>query len=378
MKSLLKTFCQSILLISFCSCGGDSIVTPPSELPSVKVGSGNALDSGSVTNLSSIPSSLNISFESALDVSTVSNENISLACEEEENISVALAEDTDGIPDNEISITPEISLPELDTCTLTISTGLKSFNLVSNEMIRSKYLLNEELNYVFTTPCADTLPFRNEFRNEVDFFSDCWTSKYHDGNVNLDFDTDLGLLDFIGLSSFDSDSSVIVPELSREINFSEDMSLELKISSFENFIEEGSNIIDSDSFGISLGVARRESSHTCLIQGNGGLGVKLLSFWTDENGSLSGNTVTLSGTGSSSEENFSGESFYLRLQKNNDAYTCSYRISESGSYTDINAIPITGSTTADLGSIIFSNTHVQGNESSIRIDSLTLLSSIDE
>jgi hypothetical protein len=353
MKSI-KFSSLLIILLFFSYCGGSAEVTPPTELPTVRSGD-DILEAGQTTELASIPTVLSFSFENDIDPSTLTSENVTLSCEEVEDISFDI-----GSSNNSFDLIPTLPLPQKDTCTVTLGTGLTLNSLSAGLSSQSAFkFLSEELVYTFITPCSDTLPAREEFNNS-ETLSECWgLTDAEQALLSPDFDSSEGNVIFNYQSTFDTSSDGSINISLTNDTLPDNYTVEVKINSFNNLNRFVGN--DLEMFQSTLTGSNNSEFYTIYIVGNNNSGINL------EDAGNGSNSIQLGTSGDDSSEILGSQALFLRATKTGTNFRGSYRIGESGDFTDLGTsdMSIPGITDSFALFLIFHNSILSDTDISL-------------
>lgn len=331
------------VLSALLSCGS-AVVSPPTELPSITSG-GDTLDSGSTTALSSVPSNLALSFPSALDPDTFTTDNVTLTCEDQESLSISEDEDTDGIANNEYTITPEDGFPQLSSCSLEFSTEIQTANLSLEDPIQAQLvkknasLFNEEVAFAFTTPCDLSGRFREDFNwQNITSTDDLCLSFFNFEGGNVAMTIGEGIVTFDVASILDTDTTTLVMAQSVSEDFTE---ARLKIVDFSGLESPGTGGSD-DPNGFKLSASSVENTDF-------GVECKLIKYTSDDiavqfkvrdvdNNQLASSTLII-GTGNKMGDITAESSMYLRLGTDPETggRSCEYRFGDTGSFIPVSS-----------------------------------------
>lgn len=366
MKILLAFF----LIISLSYCGGAATI-PPSELPSVQIGD-TTLTEGQITSVSVIPGSITFSYEDDLDSSTVTEDNITLACEGSETFTL----DTES-SSTAFTLTPDSPFSQKDICSITLGSEL-SFASISQELSNESNFMkafSDDYNYLFSTPCASTditYGWRDEF-NSTDTISECWTQTDLGADVlTPDLSSSPGSLVF---SSTTDDAPWAYNFYSQDFStLPSNAILEVKISEFNNFYYGSVESDPEDGITIGIGNSNIDGAVACLVRGNAGSGLLFVAEEDDSDlNTIRKTEAAIGNTGDDSSDVTGGEPLFIQLTKTDNSYQCAYRIGESGAFTNVgSALEVT--TVSDDLKIIFGIGHRNTSEATTsKIDYVKLL-----
>lgn len=366
-----------ISLILLQACGsGSAIVTSPPELPTVTLGD-QELDSENSTELTSIPQNIALSFVQAMDNSTVNTDNITISCEENETFSITSDTDTDGIENNEYTLTPANPLPQNNSCSLNLGTGLSTASLSASQGLLQKFdaLVSETTSYEFTTPCAATGdPFQEEFK-AADSLSDCLSQVRVDGNISFALEQDTDFLTATTESDYDSQDGNQA-FFYQAVDFGANFEFVVKVLNFTNLTTPtGVSNSDADGFYITLVDAEGGSNFQidCGLEkiDTSNLGIFYNATDADGNSMGSGNASLGSGSSLSDIDTEETGSLYIKISGSSQSIDCSYRFGDDGDFTNANTSSLDTTVDSPLSLwAVFAFKHDAGKVSTYMIDEL--------
>lgn len=346
---------------------GSDATTADTTAPTVSgVLAGDVLLESGTTTLTTIPAAFGISFSEAMTVSTVSTTNVSLACEASETITIAAADDSDSITDNEFMATLTNLLPMNDSCTLTIETGVTDAATTPNALAAAA-------TYTITTPCVQSAPRREEFRTLTTLNSGatgCWTVNGQGGSgIDTSIDTTNGTASFtIGNTDFNEtdQAGFFLGTLDENT-----LILTVKITDITGLVHASTGGADpEDALYVTLSdsLPLTANAMICGVTANDSAGAIILS--SDTSGEFDAQSSVI-GSGATLTTITGGEPLYLRISKSANDMTCAYRVGDTGDFTNVNAtaFPIA------LGSAYYAGwefTHKTGNTMAVTVDSVTM------